>query len=50
MVGLICVVLIGVVSTLGQSFKNSYTRVNQAVIDALTADAGSDAGGPVAAP
>jgi len=50
MVALIAVVLIVIVSTLGQSLKNSFARTNTAVTNANTANASATPGGPVATP
>ena len=50
MVALIAVVLIVIVSTLGQSLKQSFARTNTAVNNANVADADATPGGPVATP
>ena len=50
MIALIAVVLIVIVSTLGQSLKTSFSRTNTGVTNANTADAGPTAGPPVATP
>ena len=50
MVALIAVVLIVIVSTLGQSLKNSFARTNTAVTNANTANATATPAGAVAAP
>jgi pilus assembly protein Flp/PilA len=50
MIALIAVVLIVIVSTLGQSLKNAFARTNTGVINANSANAGPTAGGPVATP
>jgi Ca2+:H+ antiporter len=44
------VVLIVIVSTLGQSLKTSFSRTNTGVTNANTANASSTPGGPVATP
>ena len=50
MIALIAVVLIVIVSTLGQSLKTSFSRTNTGVNNANTADASATPGGAVAAP
>ena len=50
MIALIAVVLIVIVSTLGQSLKGSFARTNTGVTNANTADASATPGGAVAAP
>ena len=50
MIALIAVVLIVIVSTLGQSLKQSFARTNTGVTNANTADASAAPGGPVATP
>lgn len=50
MVALIAVVLIVIVSTLGQSLKTAFIRTNTGVTNANAADASSTAGSAVAAP
>ena len=50
MIALIAVVLIVIVSTLGQSLKNSFARTNTGVINANTADASAAPGAAVPAP
>ena len=50
MIALIAVVLIVIVSTLGQNLKTAFIRTNTGVTNANTADAGATAGGPVATP
>ncbi len=50
MVALIAVVMIVIVSTLGQSLKNSFARTNTAVTNANTADATAVPGAPVPTP
>ena len=50
MIALIAVVLIVIVSTLGQSLKNSFARTNTAVRSANQADASATPGAAVAAP
>ena len=50
MIALIAVVLIVIVSTLGQSLKNSFARTNTGVTNANLADAGPTPGAAVTAP
>src|SRR5438034_11446418 len=50
MIALIAVVLIVIVSTLGQSLENAFARTNTGVQNANTADASATPGGPVATP
>jgi pilus assembly protein Flp/PilA len=50
MVALIAVVLIVIVSTLGQSLKTAFIRTNTGVTNANSADASSTAGAAVATP
>jgi pilus assembly protein Flp/PilA len=50
MIALIAVVLIVIVSLLGQNLKKTFSRTNSGVESAITADASSTAGGAVAAP
>ena len=50
MIALIAVVLIVIVSTLGQSLKNAFARTNTGVTNANNADASATAGSPVATP
>jgi pilus assembly protein Flp/PilA len=50
MVALIAVVLIVIVSTLGQSLKGAFARTNTGVTNANAADATAAPGGAVAAP
>jgi Flp pilus assembly pilin Flp len=50
MVALIAVVLIVIVSTLGQSLKTAFIRTNTGVTNANAADASSTAGAAVATP
>ena len=50
MIALIAVVLIVIVSTLGQSLKTSFSRTNTGVTNANQADAGPTAGSPVPTP
>ena len=50
MIALIAVVLIVIVSTLGQNLKNTFARTNTGVTNANTADASATPGGPVATP
>jgi pilus assembly protein Flp/PilA len=50
MVALIAVVLIVIVSTLGQSLKTAFIRTNTAVTNSNSADASSVAGGAVGTP
>jgi pilus assembly protein Flp/PilA len=50
MIALIAVVLIVIVSTLGQSLKGSFARTNNGVTNANTADATAAPGAAVAAP
>ena len=50
MIALIAVVLIVIVSTLGQSLKTSFSRTNTGVNNANTANATATPGGPVTAP
>ena len=50
MIALIAVVLIVIVSTLGQSLKGSFARTNTGVTNANGADASATPGGAVAAP
>ena len=50
MIALIAVVLIVIVSTLGQSLKNAFARTNTGVTNANTADATATPGSAVAAP
>ena len=50
MIALIAVVLIVIVSTLGQSLKGSFARTNTGVTNANGADASAVPGGAVTAP
>ncbi len=50
MIALIAVVLIVIVSTLGQSLKGSFARTNTGVTNANGANATATAGGPVVVP
>jgi len=50
MIALIAVVLIVIVSTLGQSLKNAFARTNTGVTNANTADATATPGSAVPAP
>jgi pilus assembly protein Flp/PilA len=50
MIALIAVVLIVIVSTLGQSLKNSFARTNTGVTNANTADSSATPGAAVPAP
>jgi pilus assembly protein Flp/PilA len=50
MIALIAVVLIVIVSTLGQSLKATFVRSNTAVNNSTVADASATPGGPVATP
>ena len=50
MIALIAVVLIVIVSTLGQSLKNAFARTNTGVTNANTADASATPGAAVTAP
>jgi len=50
MIALIAVVLIVIVSTLGQSLKGAFSRTNTGVVNANAADASATPGGPVATP
>ena len=50
MIALIAVVLLVIVSTLGQSLKNAFARTNTGVTNANAADSSATPGGPVATP
>ena len=50
MIALIAVVLIVIVSTLGQNLKNAFIRTNTGVTNANTADASANPGGAIPAP
>ena len=50
MIALIAVVLIVIVSTLGQNLKNTFARTNTGVTNANTADASATPGTAVTAP
>jgi len=50
MIALIAVVLIVIVSTLGQNLKGAFARTNTGVVNANAADASATPGGAVAAP
>ena len=50
MIALIAIVLIVIVSTLGQNVKQTFTRTNQGITNANTTDTSATPGAPVAAP
>ena len=50
MIALIAVVLIVIVSLLGQNLKKTFSRTNNGVLNAISADASSTAGAAVGAP
>ena len=50
MIALIAVVLIVIVSTLGQSLKTSFSRTSNGVANAETSNAGPTSGAPVSNP